>query len=85
VVGQLVSARGAEEATTWRHPLDLVTLCEEAAQELRGLPVGMASGEPWSEHAVLSETLRGDDANTILAALKAAFGLEPRLRTCRAP
>ena len=34
VVGQMVAARGAEETTAWRHPVDLVALCEEAAAEL---------------------------------------------------
>jgi len=73
VVGQLVSAQGAEEATAWRHPIDLVALCEEAAQEIRDLPVGVTSGEPWSEHVVLAEALLGDDPNAILEALKAAL------------
>ena len=35
VVGQMVAARGAEETTAWRHPVDLVALCEESAAELR--------------------------------------------------
>ena len=37
VVGQMVAARGAEETTAWRHPVDLVALCEETAAELRDL------------------------------------------------
>ena len=72
VVGQLVSAQGAEEATAWRHPIDLVSLCEETTKELQGLPAGVASGEAWSEHAALAEALLGDDPNAILEALKAA-------------
>ena len=31
VVGQMVAARGAEELTAWRQPVDLIALCEEAA------------------------------------------------------
>ena len=31
VVGQMVAARGAEESTEWRQPVDLVALCDEAA------------------------------------------------------
>ena len=73
VVGQLVSAQGAEEATAWRHPIDLVSLCEEATQELQGLSASVDSGAAWSEHAVLAEALLGDDANAILEALKAAI------------
>jgi hypothetical protein len=72
VVGQLVSAQGAEEATAWRHPIDLVSLCEETTKELQGLPAGVASGEAWSEHAALAEALLDDDPNAILEALKAA-------------
>src|SRR5271166_1319031 len=30
VVGQMTSARGAEESTEWRQPVDLVALCDEA-------------------------------------------------------
>src|SRR5262249_25871365 len=30
VVGQMVAARGAEESTAWRQPLDLIALCAEA-------------------------------------------------------
>jgi hypothetical protein len=33
-VGQMVAARGAEEATAWRQPVDLVALCAEAASQL---------------------------------------------------
>ncbi|WP_262299461.1 Rieske (2Fe-2S) protein [Microvirga sesbaniae] len=73
VVGQLVSAHGAEEATAWRHPIDLVALCEQATQEIRDLPVGVDGGEPWSEHAALAEALLGDDPNAILKALKTAI------------
>ena len=29
VVGQMVAARGAEESTAWRQPVDLIALCEE--------------------------------------------------------
>src|SRR5262245_20616723 len=31
VVGQMVAARGAEDSTAWRQPVDLVALCEDAA------------------------------------------------------
>jgi nitrite reductase/ring-hydroxylating ferredoxin subunit len=72
VIGQLVSAQGAEEATAWRHPIDLVTLCEEAARELQGLSTGVGGRAAWSEHAVLAEALLGDEASVILKALKAA-------------
>ena len=37
VVGQMASARGAEERTAWRQPVDLIALCEDAAMELPNL------------------------------------------------
>ena len=72
VVGQMVAARGAEETTAWRHPVDLVALCEETAAELRDLFTTARRSERWSDHAELSAALLGDDARAILAALKAA-------------
>ena len=44
VVGQMVAARGAEESTAWRQPVDLVALCEEAASQL---PELFAAGRAW--------------------------------------
>ena len=72
VVGQMVAARGAEETTAWRHPVDLVALCEEAAAELRDLFTDCPPLRAWSDHAELSAALLGDDARAILEALKAA-------------
>ena len=34
VVGQMTQARGAEESTAWRQPVDLIALCDDAAREL---------------------------------------------------
>jgi nitrite reductase/ring-hydroxylating ferredoxin subunit len=72
VVGQMVAARGADEATAWRHPVDLVALCEETAAELRGLFTTARRPDCWSGHAELAAALLGDDAKAILEALKAA-------------
>jgi nitrite reductase/ring-hydroxylating ferredoxin subunit len=71
VVGRMVAARGAEETTAWRHPVDLAALCGEAAAELPELFAASRS-EAWSHHAELSGALLGDDARAILDALKAA-------------
>ena len=71
VVDQMVAARGAEETTAWRHPVDLVALCEEAAAELRDL-FTTARQPGWADHTELAVALLGDDARTILEALKAA-------------
>src|SRR4051794_18780508 len=72
VVGQMVAARGSEETTAWRHPVDLVALCEGTAAELPELFRTTRRSDGWSDHAQLSAALLGDDANAILAALKAA-------------
>src|SRR5918993_162028 len=72
VVGQMVSARGADETTAWRHPVDLVALCDKAAAEFSELFRAVRRSDDWSDHAQLSAALLGDDANAILAALKAA-------------
>src|SRR5438046_2108446 len=68
VVGQMVAARGAEESTAWRHPVDLVTLCNDAAAEFLELFSTTRHSEGWSDHAKLSASLLGDDARSILDA-----------------
>jgi nitrite reductase/ring-hydroxylating ferredoxin subunit len=69
VVGQMVAARGAEELTAWRQPVDLIALCEQVGSELFAAGRG-ASG--WSEHAALAGELLGDDPVRIVDVLKAA-------------
>jgi nitrite reductase/ring-hydroxylating ferredoxin subunit len=73
VVGQMVAARGAEESTAWRQPIDLVALCEEAAGQLPELFAIGRSVHGWSEHASLAGELLGDDPAGIIDALKAAI------------
>jgi hypothetical protein len=34
VVSQMVAARGADESTAWRQPVDLISLCEKTGSEL---------------------------------------------------
>jgi nitrite reductase/ring-hydroxylating ferredoxin subunit len=72
VLGQLVAARGAEETTAWRHPVDLVALCGETAAELGDLFKTVPRPDHWSAHAELSIALLGDDARAILEAIKGA-------------
>jgi nitrite reductase/ring-hydroxylating ferredoxin subunit len=72
VVGQMVAARGADESTEWRQPIDLIALCEKAAAEL---PAHFAAGRdrgPWSKHAELAQLLLGDNPSAIVAAVAAA-------------
>jgi hypothetical protein len=68
----MVAARGADDTTAWRHPVDLVALCEETAAELGGLFTTARRPDRWADHAELSADLLGDDAKAILATLKAA-------------
>lgn len=73
VVGQMVAARGAEESTAWRQPVDLVALCDEAAGQLPDLLAAGRSLPGWADHAPLSRALLGDDAAKIVDALKMAI------------
>ncbi len=73
VIGQMVAARGAEELTEWRQPIDLVALCGRAAAELPPLfTIGRDRGS-WLKHAELAELLLGDDPTAIIIALKTAI------------
>jgi len=69
VVGQMVAARGAEERTAWRQPIDLVALCQRAGLELPHLFTPGDTSRGWSDHVTLSESLLGDDPAAIIAAL----------------
>jgi nitrite reductase/ring-hydroxylating ferredoxin subunit len=73
VVGQMVAARGAEESTDWRQPVDLVALCEEAASQLPELFAAGHGVHSWSDHAALARALLGDDPARIVDALKVAI------------
>ncbi|EEA03960.1 Rieske (2Fe-2S) domain protein [Burkholderia sp. H160] len=73
VVGQMVSARGAEESTAWRQPLDLVALCDEAASQMSSLFTAGRSVQGWSGHAALARELLSDDPARIVDSLEAAI------------
>jgi hypothetical protein len=72
VVGQMVAARGAEERTAWRQPIDLIALCQRSGLELPHLFSTSGNVKGWSDHLTLSESLLGDDPAAIIAALTAA-------------
>jgi nitrite reductase/ring-hydroxylating ferredoxin subunit len=73
VVGQMVAARGAEESTAWRQPIDLVALCNEAAGQLPELFAAGSGTHGWSDQAALARELLGDDPAGIVDALRAAI------------
>ena len=74
VVGQMAAARGAEESTSWRQPVDLIALCDEALNELPELFVVGQRADGWSYHAAVAQDLLGDDPAGIVHAIKAAIG-----------
>ena len=68
----MVAARGAEETTAWRHPVDLVALCEESAAEL---PELFRTAAPFRAGRIMRSCPPPSSAMmraTILEALKAA-------------
>jgi hypothetical protein len=73
VLGQMVAARGAEESTSWRQPVDLVELSREAAGQLPEIFAAGRNKGGWSGHTTLAWELLGDDPAKIIDALKAAI------------
>src|SRR5262249_14637347 len=73
VVGQMVAARGAEESTAWRQPVDLVALCEDSTSELADLFAAGRGSRDWLGHAALAQELLGDDLAGIVDALNEAI------------
>lgn len=73
VVGQMVAARGAEESTAWRQPVDLVALCEESTSGLADLFAAGRGSRDWSCQAALAQELLGDDPARMVDALKEAI------------
>ena len=73
VVGQMVAARGAEESTAWRQPVDLIALCQQAGRELPHLFAAGATRAAGRITRRSPEALLGDDPAAIIDALKAAI------------
>ena len=69
----MVAARGAEESTAWRQPIDLVALCNEATGQLPELFAAGRGTHGWSGQAALARELLGDDPVGIVEALRAAI------------
>jgi hypothetical protein len=73
IVAQMVAARGAEESTAWRQPVDLVALCDASAGEMSKLFAARQGVRAWSIHSTLARELLGDEPAKIVDALKAAI------------
>ena len=71
VVGQMATARGADERTAWRQPVDLIALCHQAGLELPRL-VAARRACGWPDHALLAQSLLADDPVAIIDAIAAA-------------
>ncbi len=72
VIGQMVAARGADESTEWREPIDLVALCANASADLAAAFATGRDRGPWLQHAELAQNLLGGDPGAIIVALQAA-------------
>jgi nitrite reductase/ring-hydroxylating ferredoxin subunit len=71
--GLLTSARGAEESNAWRHPIDLIALCADAAKEApAAIAAGLDRRGTWKGTPALVDTLLGDNADDAMHALIAA-------------
>jgi hypothetical protein len=75
VVGPLVNARGGEETSQWRHPVDLVSMLRQVDEELSALmQEGHRHGPPAPNvTAGLTEVLLGEDPLAIIETLKGAL------------
>jgi nitrite reductase/ring-hydroxylating ferredoxin subunit len=75
VVGPLVNARGGEETSPWRHPVDLVSMLRQVDEELSALmQEGHRHGPPAPNvTAGLTKVLLGEDPSAIIEALKGAL------------
>ena len=68
LMGQLVGARGGEEANSWRHPIDLVPLIESLDKQLDEL-FERGRGKTWQAEAQLADDLLQDDPEAIMRSL----------------
>jgi len=73
VVGQMVSARGAEESPQWRQPIDLAALLERTFAEMPALAAQERGRPSWHGHGELSLRLLDEHPAAVVEALKEAM------------
>jgi nitrite reductase/ring-hydroxylating ferredoxin subunit len=74
VVSGLAMAPRSEESLEWRHPVDVVAICERAFEGIEAaLEAGRATNGSWSGREELVPVLLGVDAKAIADALLAAL------------
>ena len=73
LVHGMATARRSEELNSWRNPIDLISLVQEARAALPDLwAQGEASRGEWDDEAALVDTILEDDPAATLDALKEA-------------
>ena len=72
LVPVLVRAQRMEEASAWRHPIDLATLLWEVYEQLdAAIAEGSGRQQDWSGHQALAETILDAEPNETLDAMLA--------------
>ncbi len=73
LVPGLASARRSEERSSWRQPVDLAELLDEAFEELPDRLDAGETADEWRPEEGFEETLLSDDPSVIVAALNEAI------------
>jgi hypothetical protein len=74
IVPVLTASIGREEMDSWRHPVDLIALAEQAQPKLAdALAVGRARRGGFGAHTALGRAMLGDDPEAIIGSLLAAL------------
>ena len=73
VVGQMVAARGAEELTAWRQPVDLLRCVRRQPPTAGAIRCSAKTAHGWTDHAALARELLHDEPDRIIDALKEAI------------
>ena len=74
ILAGLVSARGGEESSAWRYPIDLIPPLHQAEEKLPKL-MQEGCGKKWLPTLVLDDVLLGEDPIAIIDALGDALSL----------
>ncbi|WP_435365001.1 Rieske (2Fe-2S) protein [Haloarchaeobius sp. DYHT-AS-18] len=72
LVERLTAAQRSEELSSWRQPIDLASLLDDAFEDLDDLAAS-GEGQTWTEPADFQDTLLSDDPHDIVAALCGAI------------
>lgn len=73
VVPQLAAARGGEESSAWRHPIDLVPLLNGAFEQFPSLLREGAACPKWTGEAELADAMLCDSPESIVEAINVAI------------